>query len=189
MKTALSTLPQQGTATKAPAPPPIPAMPSSPGASTGGTAPQATTVAGQGGAAGGGSGGGRNGAGDIVTVPPVGPVIVGGPGGGIATTQPPDIPFDPNLLLLQAKPLFGMALAAVVVMFIGFPIVRAFIRRGEKKLELGAVRAQDLQPQIRQLQESIDAMAIELERISEAQRFQAKLMSERAGAQLPGERR
>jgi hypothetical protein len=51
---------------------------------------------------------------------------------------------------------------------------------------MGSVRAADLQPQIRQLQESIDTMAVELERISEAQRFQAKLMSERAHA-LPSE--
>ena len=48
------------------------------------------------------------------------------------------------------------------------------------------MRAADLQPQIRQLQESIDTMAVELERISEAQRFQARLMSERSHL-LPSE--
>ena len=39
----------------------------------------------------------------------------------------------------------------------------------------------DLTPQIRQLQDSVDAMAIELERISEGQRFTAKLLAERSG--------
>ena len=42
-------------------------------------------------------------------------------------------------------------------------------------------------PQIAQLQESIDAMAVELERITEAQRFQSKLMAGKAEepARLP----
>ena len=36
--------------------------------------------------------------------------------------------------------------------------------------------------QLEQLQQSVDAIAIEVERIAEAQRFTAKLMSERAGS-------
>ena len=37
-------------------------------------------------------------------------------------------------------------------------------------------------PRLRQIQESIDAVAVEVERIAEAQRFSAKLLSERASA-------
>lgn len=37
-------------------------------------------------------------------------------------------------------------------------------------------------PRLRQIQESIDSVAIEVERIAEAQRFSAKLLSERANS-------
>jgi hypothetical protein len=50
-------------------------------------------------------------------------------------------------------------------------------RRGEIKAATGP----DLTPHIRQLQDSVDAMAIELERISEGQRFTAKLLADRSG--------
>lgn len=89
-------------------------------------------------------------------------------------------PVDPAAIIREAIPIFGMSLAMMMVLFIGWPLARAFARRSDKRLELGAANARDLQPQMRQLQESLDLMAVELERISEAQRFQAKLMSERA---------
>lgn len=39
------------------------------------------------------------------------------------------------------------------------------------------------------LEQAIDTMAIEIERMSEAQRFTAKLLSDRTNAVLPSERR
>jgi hypothetical protein len=39
------------------------------------------------------------------------------------------------------------------------------------------------------LEQAVDTMAIEIERMTEAQRFTAKLLSERANAVLPGEHR
>ena len=39
------------------------------------------------------------------------------------------------------------------------------------------------------LEQAVDAMAIEIERMTEAQRFTAKLLSERAPAVLPGQER
>lgn len=89
-------------------------------------------------------------------------------------------PIDPAAIIREAIPIFGISLAMMMVLLIGWPLARAFARRSDKRLELGAANARDLQPQMRQLQESLDLMAVELERISEAQRFQAKLMSERA---------
>jgi hypothetical protein len=123
------------------------------------------------------------------------PVILGGgqgngPAGTTASTQqPPDIPPElANVVreaLQGAIPIFGIMLSMLAVMFIGFPLVRAYVRRQDKKLDAGMMKASDVAPQIRQLQESVDAMAVELERISEAQRFQARLMSEKAPAILP----
>jgi hypothetical protein len=37
--------------------------------------------------------------------------------------------------------------------------------------------------QLEQLQQSVDAIAVEVERIAEAQRFSAKLLAERAGSE------
>ena len=39
------------------------------------------------------------------------------------------------------------------------------------------------------LEQAVDTMAIEIERMTEAQRFTAKLLSERVNAVLPGEHR
>jgi hypothetical protein len=70
----------------------------------------------------------------------------------------------------------------IVACVLGFPIVRVIARRFDPKLRPLPSAAQDVTPQLQQLQESVDAMAIELERISEGQRFSVKLLTERAGA-------
>lgn len=145
------------------APPPIPTLPARAGQSTGGdaVAPAPTVTGGQ-------SGGGQ---------PADAPVAIGD--GNSAGRG--DLPFDPQTIIPpQVVPLTAMSLAMLVVIFIGWPLARAFGRRMDRKAELGTVRAADLQPQITQLQQSLDAMAIEIERLGEAQRFQAKLLAERA---------
>jgi hypothetical protein len=150
-------------------PPTIPALPSTPGAPTGNT----PTV--------------------IIDRRGGEPVIIGGQGGGLAgtttSTGQPDIPPElANVIreaLQGAIPIFGIMLSMLAVMFIGFPLVRAYVRRQDKKLDAGMMKASEVMPQIRQLQESVDAMAVELERISEAQRFQARLMQEKSPAILP----
>lgn len=177
-------LPFQAT-TKAPPPPPIPALPAEPGAATG-TAPvagdlgQAARQAGQ---------DAREAAQAAREAAQVQREIAQGLRDGLqGTTTSTQLPVDPEAILRQATPIVGMTLSMIVVIFIGWPIARAFARRIDRRNEVGAVRAADLQPQIRQLQESLDVMAVELERISEAQRFQAKLMSERPQA-LPSEQK
>lgn len=45
-----------------------------------------------------------------------------------------------------------------------------------------AARLSDADGRLEQLQQSIDAIAVEVERIAEAQRFSAKLLAERADA-------
>jgi hypothetical protein len=172
---------QQGSAP----PPPIPALPTTPGAATGaGTSPNATQLRQE----------IQQAVRDVRDAArearqngvPAGVVIA--PGGGQAGTTIQTLPFDPNNMIPpEVVPLTAMTLAMIAVIFIGWPIARAFGRRMDRRTELVAVKAADIQPQIRQLQESVDAMAIELERIGEAQRFTAKLMSERAMA-LPASR-
>jgi hypothetical protein len=88
---------------------------------------------------------------------------------------PTDVP--QNVLTLGLAGMF-----MIVACVLGFPIVRVIARRFDPKLRPLPSAAQDVTPQLQQLQESVDAMAIELERISEGQRYAAKLLTERAGA-------
>jgi hypothetical protein len=96
------------------------------------------------------------------------------------TTQPPTNPDDFSMPqgAVDVSIMFFVTVAFCVV---GFPLARAFARRIDRKTEFKTVAAPDLTPHIRQLQDSVDAMAIELERISEGQRFTAKLLAERSG--------
>lgn len=79
---------------------------------------------------------------------------------------------------------FFFMIGAIIV---GLPLARAFARRMDSRSQRIA-QAPDIRPQIEALQQSVDAMALELERITEAQRFQSKLMAgkaEAAPARLP----
>jgi hypothetical protein len=65
----------------------------------------------------------------------------------------------------------------VAVIIVGTPLARAFARRMDTQNAERLSGSRDIGPQIAQLQESVDAMAVELERITESQRFQSKLMA------------
>lgn len=91
------------------------------------------------------------------------------------------LPPDVMLLTQRAQETaFGlMGLLAVIIIF--GPFARMWARRMEKRPELERAdnHAQLLQQQLLQLQQSMDAMSVEVERISESQRFQSRLMGEK----------
>ena len=100
--------------------------------------------------------------------------------GHTATTTVPT--FDPSdMIPPQAVDISVAFFVTVAFCVVGFPLARAFARRIDRKTEFRTVGGPDLTPHIRQLQDSVDAMAIELERISEGQRFTAKLLADRSG--------
>jgi hypothetical protein len=72
---------------------------------------------------------------------------------------------------------------AFIVMFaaiiIGLPIMRAIGKRIERGAPVPAQIPAETQAQIQHLMQSVDAIAIEVERISEGQRFAAKMLAER----------
>ena len=71
-----------------------------------------------------------------------------------------------------------MGLLAAI--FILGPFARMFARRLERRAEaipVGAGHVGELRAQLVELQHSVDAMSLEVERISESQRFQTKLMA------------
>jgi len=69
----------------------------------------------------------------------------------------------------------------VAVTAIGVPLARAFARRMERQPIAPSV-SPELAAQIERMEHAIDSIAIEVERISEGQRFTTKLLSERNSA-------
>jgi hypothetical protein len=76
-------------------------------------------------------------------------------------------------------PITGMVATAVTV--IGFPIARAYAKRLEHK---PAAVPPELAARLAHMEQAIDAIAVEVERISEGQRFTTKLLAERAPESL-----
>lgn len=66
----------------------------------------------------------------------------------------------------------------IAVLVIGLPIVRAFTRRMERTQAAPAI-GPEVAAQIQRIEHTVESMAVELERISEAQRFSARLDAER----------
>lgn len=82
---------------------------------------------------------------------------------------------------VQISIAFFVTIAAMVIFT---PLARAAARRSDSKIREAEETARNLHPQLAQLQDSVDAMAIELERISESQRFQAKLLAGKEPARV-----
>jgi len=77
-----------------------------------------------------------------------------------------------------------MAMAIVPITAIGFPIARAYARRVEHG-ETGPRIPVDVSARLERMEQAIDSIAVEVERISEGQRFTTKLLAERT-APPPG---
>jgi hypothetical protein len=72
---------------------------------------------------------------------------------------------------------FFLTMAAIII---GLPLARAFGRRMDRR---GTQQIpSDLSHQIGQLNQAVDAIALEVERISEGQRFTTRLLSEQRDA-------
>lgn len=111
----------------------------------------------------------------VIQVPE--PVFVGAP-----TTAPAyDRDMPPRVKDVSIA--FMVTMAFVIV---GFPIARAIGR----KIDRPSAKPQQLSPEVRQelqqLSASVEAIAIEVERISEGQRFTTKLLTEKQ-ASIPAQ--
>jgi hypothetical protein len=88
---------------------------------------------------------------------------------------PPDVWRMVRTVEQTAFGLMGL-LAAIVILG---PFARLWARRIERRAEMApSMELQTLHRQMEQLQQSVDTMSIEMERISESQRFQSKLLFE-----------
>ena len=74
-------------------------------------------------------------------------------------------------------PIAGMAMIVAIVL--GIPLVRAYTKRVENRGATPQLSG-DVTARLERIEHAIDAMAVEVERIAEGQRFTTKLLSERS---------
>jgi hypothetical protein len=74
---------------------------------------------------------------------------------------------------------FAFAFAALIVgAKIVLPVVRAFAKRVERRADAPHLPA-EMTSRLERMEQAIDSIAVEVERISEAQRFTTKLLSDK----------
>lgn len=114
--------------------------------------------------------------------------IAGQRAGRSVIMVPPPPGYDSNNIIPpQAVDIAIGFFIMCAVMVVGWPLARAFGRRIERRPELPAENPAMAQ-QLQRIEQAIDAMSIEIERISESQRFVAKLQSGGERDALPADR-
>ena len=113
-------------------------------------------------------------------------------GGGTNVIQIPTPPLPPtfpgiqvhtggrNEIPPQVENISIAFFVMVAAIIIGLPIMRAFARRIERGTPKPAAISPEVAQQLQQISQSVDAIAIEVERISEGQRYTTKLLSDKS---------
>jgi hypothetical protein len=70
--------------------------------------------------------------------------------------------------------------ATIAVIALGIPIIRAITRRLERTPASLQQTPPDVLSRLERIEQGVEAIAVEVERIAEAQRFAAKLMADQA---------
>jgi hypothetical protein len=83
----------------------------------------------------------------------------------------------------EAIPIVMFIMAGLTM--IGYPLARALARRIENK-SIGPRVPEDLEARLERMERGIESIAVEIERISEGQRFTTRLLAEQRPAALPG---
>ncbi len=99
---------------------------------------------------------------------------------GIQTITLPPHPFD-NTIPPQAVDISIAFFLTVAAIIIGLPLARAFARRMDRRGSAPQI-PNEVSSQLAHLNQAVDAIALEVERISEGQRFTTRLLSEQRDA-------
>jgi hypothetical protein len=109
-------------------------------------------------------------------------VLGGGPGGGdlsgsTAFPFPSDIP--PGVQSIATTTVVGLCLAIAAYPVFGF--LKALVNRSASRQ--AALPSRDTTDRLARIESAVEAMSVEVERISEGQRFVTRVLSERSSAQ------
>ncbi|HJR67963.1 MAG TPA: hypothetical protein VJ802_16155 [Gemmatimonadaceae bacterium] len=102
-----------------------------------------------------------------------------GPGGGPVIMVPPPRQNDIPPHVMEVITIF---VVAAVICIVGLPIARAIGRWIDRRGLPSPVNA-EMAAQMNRIEQAVDTMSVEVERISEAQRYQAKLLVDREKVQ------
>ena len=99
----------------------------------------------------------------------------------VGTTEVPPVPPFPDTPQIPPQAVdisiaFFVCTAAAIILF---PLMRAFGRILERRAAPPQRLAPELESQLHRMEQAIETVAVEVERISEGQRFTVKLLSER----------
>jgi hypothetical protein len=92
------------------------------------------------------------------------------------------MPPDPNLIVHEV---FSWVVPGLVILVLGFPVVRLITRWLEPR-PVPPRELTTISGRLERIEAAVDAISVEVERISEAQRFSARLQSEQQRPRLPG---
>jgi soluble lytic murein transglycosylase-like protein len=107
------------------------------------------------------------------------------PGEPVIAVPPPPPPPQLDMMPPQVFDITIFFFITVAVIIIGLPIARALGRRLDRKPYKQAIDP-GMSAQLQRIENTVESMSIEIERISEAQRYMARLQTERAEpASLP----
>jgi hypothetical protein len=106
--------------------------------------------------------------------------VPGGPGApvGVPTIAVKGMPWESDIPP-RVKDVSIAFFVMCAVIIVGFPIMRAIGKRIERGAPVPMAVPAEMQAQMQHLMQSVDAIAIEVERISEGQRFATKMLAER----------
>jgi hypothetical protein len=111
-------------------------------------------------------------------------VVFRGSDGAQQTFTVPPFGFRDNVIPQQVVDIsvaFFLTMAAIII---GLPLARAFARRMDRRGGAAQI-PNEIASQLTQLNQAVDAIALEVERISEGQRYTTRLLSEQQSAKLP----
>jgi len=91
---------------------------------------------------------------------------------GTLVSGPPEIP-------PQVEPISIAFFAMIAIIVVGLPLMRAIARRIDKGSQAPPPIPLEITNQLQQISQSVDAIAIEVERISEGQRFTTKILADK----------
>lgn len=95
---------------------------------------------------------------------------------------PPNIPPEAIHAVVMLGRYF---LAGCVILGVVPPVIRLFARRFDRPHVVASVASADITARLDRIEQAVEAVAIEVERIAEAQRFSARLAAEQTARALP----
>jgi len=92
--------------------------------------------------------------------------------------QTPMPPFPPGFIPPEAVAIVQSFFLTIAVIALGIPIIRALTRRFVDRPPVAPALSPDVEHRLERIEQAVEAVAIEVERISESQRYLTKLMAE-----------